>query len=116
MKFKSVKKASELKLDGVDFQIELLDKQLNSVTLTDKSGNVVKFSKHGYSDFAAFVPQPPEMVKKFELRYTLALIGDKTELFDEKYEAESRGRELAGMYPEIRDNMVTKEVEVEQQD
>jgi len=116
MKFKSVKKVQDLKLEGVTFEMELLDKQLQSVTLTDGAGNVVKLSKQGYGDFAAFVPQPPEMVKKFELRYTLALIGDKTELFDEKYEAEARGRELAGMYPEIRDNMTTKEVEVAEQD
>lgn len=94
MNLQSVKKASDLKLDGVTFDCEYRDKTLSAVTLTDKSGNLVRFVLENYS-VRALVPAPPEKktvhVVTAKVRSVNAPIREQ---FDEIHEANERRSEL----------------------
>ncbi len=112
MKWKTTKKVSDLKLDGIKFDVEQTDSTITAITMSDPAGNKVHLTLRSYAIEIA-IPAPPELEKKHQLSYTLALIGDRSETFDEKHEAEARSRDLVDMYPEIRGNVSVKEIEQE---
>lgn len=110
MKFKSVKKASEVTLDGVRVEFDMVDGSIKAVTLTDPKGNVVRCAERGYN-FYVEVPAPPETEKKFKLSGTvLGLPVEK--VFDERHEADD---ELRRLESDVRgdDNIALKIEQIE---
>lgn len=63
MKFKSVKKASEIKLDGVKIELDTVDGSIKGLTITDAKGNLLRVAERSYSLYVE-VPAPPETEKK----------------------------------------------------
>lgn len=61
MKMVKVNSPSEIKLQGIKTDAEFVDGKLNSLTLTDAHGAMVKFGQDYYSTFVVTVPAPPEM-------------------------------------------------------
>ena len=66
MKWKTLKTATEVKLDGIKTEIEWVNGQIYSVLLTDKSGNKLSVRYASYS-FDVSVPAPKETEKKYVL-------------------------------------------------
>jgi len=92
VKFKSVKKTSEIKLDGVKVEFDMVDGSIKAVTLTDASGNVVRCAERGYN-FYVEVPAPPETEKKYRLHGSvLGISVEKT--FDDEFTAKEEQRRL----------------------
>jgi hypothetical protein len=93
MKFKSVKKASEIKLAGITATLDVVDNSTQSITLDDEEGNSVRIAIRSYNLYVE-VPAPPETEKKYQLvGHVLDLPVDR--VFDEKYEAENERRRLS---------------------
>lgn len=94
MKLKSVKNASELKLDGVKVELAELDGSLQSVRFEDAAGHVVVVSMNHYALHAA-IPAPKATVTKYRLHGTLGkVLGAVDATFDSQREAEARRDEL----------------------
>jgi len=111
MKLKSVKKASDLVLEGIKIEIDTVDHSQKAVTFTDVKGNVVRVAHRDYNSLSVEVPAPPEMEKKFKLSGTvLGLPVDK--LFDDQFEARN---ELERLESEVR-NEDERSLKVEQVD
>ena len=112
MKFKTTLKESDLKLDGIDVQVELRDSSIGSITFTDKSGKVIKVI--GEYGFKACVKAPPMMVKKWRLSGKFAGMVDVCEDFDNDYDAKDRLREFERKYsgPDESTGLAITQVEV----
>lgn len=94
MNLKTIKNAADMKLDGVTFDCEFRDKVLSAVTMTDKSGNLVRFVLENYS-VRALVPAPPEKKTVHVVSGKVRVIGTTIrEEFEQPYEANSRRSEL----------------------
>jgi len=94
MNLKTVKSAADMKLDGVKVDCEFRDGSLAACTLTDASGNLVRFALENYC-VKAYVPAPNP--KKTVHVVTGKVRGIGTEIreqFDEPYEANSRRSEI----------------------
>ena len=94
MNLRTIKSSADMKLDGINIDCEFRDKSLAAVTMTDKSGNLVRFVLENYA-VKALVPAPPE--KKTVHVVTGVVRGIGTEIreqFDESYEAQSRHVEI----------------------
>lgn len=111
MNLTNVKKASDLKLDGIAFDCEFRDKSLAAVTLTDKSGNFVRFTVDSYN-FKALVQAPPETKTVHVVSAKVRVLGTPIrEEFDEAYEANSRRSELE--QSDVCDDVAVKTEDVE---
>lgn len=111
MNLKSIKTAADMKLDGVTFDCEFRDKVLAAVTLTDASGNLVRFVLESYS-VRALVKAQPEKKKVHVVSGTVKVVGSPVrEVFDEAYEATSRRVELESA--DVIDNLAVNVEEVE---
>lgn len=94
MNLKTVKKATDMKLEGVSFECEFRDGSLAAVTLTDKSNNLVRFVLENYN-VRALVPAPPAKKTVHVVSGKVRAVGTEIrEEFDEAYEANSRRSEL----------------------
>jgi hypothetical protein len=71
MRFEKVKKDAQLVLKGISFETAWHDGSLQSVTMRDDAGNVLKLAVESYS-FYALVPAAPKMVKRYKVSGTLA--------------------------------------------
>lgn len=92
MKFKAVKKNSEVVLTGVAAEFDMVDGSVHALTLRDGAGNVVRIAMRGYS-MQVEVPAPPVMEKKYRLSGKVLGIGmDCT--FDNQYEADAERERL----------------------
>ena len=107
-KLKQVKKASEMQLSGVDVKPEFRDGQLDSVTLTDSVGAVLKIAMSSYS-MNAYIPAPPSTEKKFVLAGSVANVADVRETFDTRWDAEQRQREIADKFREDLELKITEQ-------
>ena len=94
MQLKSIKRASEIVLDGIAVEIEMRDGSLHAVTFTDKSGNFCKVAKSDYSTMSAYIAAPPTKVKKFQLSGTLEDVSPVKEVFDDEWTANNRKAEI----------------------
>lgn len=94
MNLTTIKTAADMKLDGVNFDCEWRDKVLSAVTLTDKSGNLVRFVLESYS-VRALVPAPVEKKTVHVVSGKVRVVGTEIrEQFDEAHEASTRRYEL----------------------
>lgn len=92
MKFKTVKKPSEVVLDGISVELDIVNDVIKGITLKDAKGNLVRVAERSYNIFVE-VPCPPEKEKKHKL--SGEVIGLPVEkLFDDKYAAEDEKRRL----------------------
>ena len=86
MKFKSVKKGSEVVLAGIKVDLDVVDNAVKAVILTDANGGMVRITERAYSMYVE-VPAPPETEPKFKLSgKVLDLPVEK--LFESEYDAE----------------------------
>ena len=94
MKFKSTKKASDIILEGVTVELDMVDNAVKSVILTDAKGNTVRVIERTYNLYVE-VPAPPEMVKRWKLSgHVLDLPLEK--VFEHEYEAIEEKSRLEG--------------------
>lgn len=70
MRFKSVKNAKDLALAGIAFEIEQVDGSVQSLSMTDSDGNLVRLSLRSYS-LQIEIPAPPKTVKQWQLSGTV---------------------------------------------
>jgi hypothetical protein len=92
MKFKAVKKNSEVVLAGVAAEFDFVDGSVHGLTLRDATGNVVRIAMRSYS-MQVEVPAPPVMETKYRLNGKVLGIGvDCT--FDNQYEADAERERL----------------------
>lgn len=113
MKFQTIKKDSEVFLNGVNVSIDRVDNSLRSITLTDDVGNVVKVQIASYS-MEILVPAAPKMVEKFMLKGNVCgLIVN--EQFDDKYSAENRKNEIESNTRSECELTIEKEMVAEQE-
>jgi len=99
MKFKQVKKVSEMQLSGITIDLDQTGDTLNSVTFTDTEGHTVRVRYSSYSMYVE-VPAPPAMVKKHLVSGKLHGVV-VSESFDEPYPATLRVRELREVGAEV---------------
>lgn len=93
MKWTSVKKDSEFALPGIQIEIERVDGGIKAVTFSIDGKPVAAVQKYGWDTMTIAVPTPPKMVTKYRL--TGEVKGFKIiELFEHKYEAESKSEGL----------------------
>lgn len=86
MKLVSVKKESQIVLNGINFDVLWTDGSIAQVTATDLEGNLVCFKKESY-DFRVLVKEPPKQVVKFLLKGTVAECPVHA-MYDERYQAQ----------------------------
>lgn len=91
MRLQTIKKDSDLVLEGVKFDVQWSDGNIAQVLATDAKGNLVAFKVESYS-FKALVKAPPKKVKKFLLAGTVAGVPVES-FYDDKYDAENAKRE-----------------------
>lgn len=110
MKFKSVKKASEVTLEGITVELDTVDGSIKGVILTDAKGNTLRVIERTYSLFVE-VPAPPEMEKKYRLSGNL--LGLPVNMnFDSKYEADAEQERLERGIRGDESELKVEEVEV----
>lgn len=93
MKLKTMKLASEIKLEGVQAEVILSNGQLERVILRDENKNYVEFGCHQYA-FECRVPAPPEKKEVVRLRGRLGEVIDFEEIFDDRFTAEQRWNKI----------------------
>jgi len=110
VKYKTVKKASEIVLAGVKVDLDVVDGSVKGLTLTDINGSVLRVSDRAYNMFIE-IPAPPETETKFKLSGTVLNLPVE-KLFDQEYDAECEKDRLSR---EVRsdDNCVLKVEKVE---
>lgn len=108
----TVKRTEQMKLDGIIVDAEWRDGSLFAVTLTDKSGALLKIAKSNYGDMSAYTLAPPKKVKQFVVTGEFGSGAAKTapESFDDKFEADNRASELRIIGADV--NIAEAEVEV----
>ena len=112
MKFAAISKNLVPKLKGITIDIDSVNDQPKILTLIDSDGNLVRVGDlGGYSSLLITVAAPPKMVKKYKLAGSLKGLAVE-ELFEEKYLADDRMRELAGLASDS--DLAITEVEVEE--
>lgn len=91
MKFKTIKKASDVTLEGIKVEFEMLDGSVKGLTLTDSKGSLLRVMERGYN-ICVEIPAPPETENKWKLSGTL--LGLPVEkVYDNDWEAkEEQGR------------------------
>lgn len=108
MNLKSIKKDSDAKLSGITIDIDRVDGSVRRVSLRDDKGGLVVIQ--GDYGVSVSVPEPPKMVKQWRIEG--ALKGLKfCELFEAKWDAETRLREL-GAVDEEGNELQPVEVEI----
>lgn len=111
MKLVTVKTKEDIKLNGITVELEIVDNQTKSATLTDADGNMVQFALESYS-FKAYIPAPPVRVKKWVLQGEVLGLA-VNEQFDAEHEAMHRRNQLcSGMYNEPELTITEVELEV----
>lgn len=92
MKWEKVKDSKELQLEGIIIDAVLVGSEVKTIRLTDVKGKCIQIQNTSYAT-QAFVPAPPEKVKKF--RVTAKVCGiDVAKDYDEEFEAKQKQREL----------------------
>ena len=87
MRFVTVKRATEIKLEGVRVSLDIVNGLQRGILITDGKGGVLRVRLAGYSDLSIEVPAPPEVEKKHKLTGSvLGIQVDKT--FDDQFEAQ----------------------------
>lgn len=90
MKLVSAKKSSEVKLNGINVELTIVDGAIKGVTFADADGSIVKCEVDTYS-FKILVPAPTEYVKKYRLLGTFCdVVVDK--VFSDKWGADQDKR------------------------
>lgn len=67
MKYTSIKKDSELSLNGISITVDRTDSGINSITFDDGLGGVIRCRMENYG-WKVEVPAPPEMIEKYLLQ------------------------------------------------
>lgn len=117
MKYKVAKKASEVTLEGVKLELDIVDGSLNAATFTDSKGNLVRLSMRSYS-MCLEIPAPPEMTTKYRLVGTVLpfdIAIDKTYPHFHLAEQE-RDRIYSELDDKYREGLEVKEIEVKAED
>lgn len=110
MRFVTIKRASEIKLEGITARLDVVNNIQKGILLSDSKGNVLRVRISNYSDISIEVQAPPEVEKKHKVTGTvLELPVEKT--FDDRYEADRELSRLEGAAPGNTDLKV-EEVEV----
>lgn len=92
MKFKSVKKASDIVLDGCVVSLDQVEGSIKAVNVKDAKGNRLRVRIDSYN-MSVEVPAPPETVTKYRLHgQVIGINVDK--IFDEEHEAEDEKKRL----------------------
>ena len=92
MRFKTVKKSSEITLEGVKVELDFVDGALKAAHFTDPKGNTLRITERGYNLYAE-IPAPPETEKKYKLHgHVLDVPVEK--IFDDEFEANQEKRRL----------------------
>jgi len=94
MKWQTIKKESEVKLEGVTVTFDVHNKQIVTVTLADKNGGVFRISEGKYSGIDILGPAAPVMVDRWKVAGSFLGFTDINELFENEYEANNRVSEL----------------------
>lgn len=85
MKFVSVKKNADVKLEGITVDFDIVDNSVKAIMLKDAKGNVLRVSERAYNLYVE-VPAPPE--KEIKHKLSGEVIGLKIEkVFDNSREA-----------------------------
>ena len=110
MKWKTVKKDSELALEGITIERETHDTHSRQVTFTDAKGNKVRVT----ADYGMniVVPAPPEMVTRYRLTGSYKGLA-VSETFEYEHEANDRLREFSDAE---EDGLKVEKVEVPVED
>mgnify|MGYP000848319551 CR=1 FL=1 len=114
MNLKEVKNASEIRLGGVNVDIELHNGRAHAVTVTDPNGGMLRV----VSDLTALrllVPEPPKRVTRYHLSGRFAGLVDVSEYFDDQNEAVTWLEEYRKRYigPDEEFGLTVQPVEVE---
>jgi len=110
-----IKQPSDLKFPGLDTQFEYYDGTLQSVSVTDATGNRVVFAAGQYSGMRVMVPAPPPTKEVAVVTGTVRDIGTKIEeQFPDSFTAERRAAELRQSGVCVDVNVTTKEVPAEE--
>lgn len=100
MKFKAVKSADEIKLDGVTIELDKTGDTINGLTITDAKGRLLRIAKRNWSDIALEVPAPPETIKMHIVSGDLLGLPVR-EQFAESYEATNRASAIRAAGGEV---------------
>lgn len=87
MRYAKVKHPAEIQLEGVTVEMETVDDSLQSVTITDVKGNVLKLAMISYTLYAQ-IPAPPKMVKRYAVQGTVLTLPVDLQ-FAHRHEAEN---------------------------
>ncbi len=97
MKLKTIKAAGEIKLKDVHVELEIVDKVIRSITLTDVGGTFLKIT-HGESysnNIKVLIAEQPEVETKFKVTGTLHAGSDSEIPFRKVLDDEHRANNLA---------------------
>lgn len=89
MKYQSVKKQSEIQLEGVTVEIEKVDNSTRAVIITDAKGQQLRIAYASYC-MEVLVPAAPEMEKVYIVKGKVGEVNVPEETFTDSYEAEQR--------------------------
>ena len=88
MKYTIVKKASDVKLEGVKVTFDQTDASVVAVYLKDAKGNVVRI-KAPYSQVQIEIPVPPEIEKRYVVTADVPGLGEVKKTFTNESEAKA---------------------------
>ena len=91
-RYKTVKDHADVKLEGVDVEIEKADTMISAIAITDKAGNKLLIRVKDYS-VSVLVPAPVPTVDRWRLAFSLKGI-QVDELYSNDYLALTRWRDL----------------------
>ena len=91
-KLRNVKEAQDIQLDGISVELDIVGSILKQVTLTDGSGNLVKFGIENYALWCV-VEEEPELKTRYCVSCTWCGV-DVTDYFNDHAQAQHRKSEL----------------------
>lgn len=109
MRFIEVKKQSDIKLNGITVDLDVVNETVKGITLRDTAGGILKVVESGYA-ISVQVPAPPKTEKRWRVAGSLLGI-DMCKDFADQYEAKRERDRLVGGAPES--DLKVEEVEVQ---
>ncbi len=96
MRLKTTKSAQDIKLSDISVELEIVDKHILSITLTDDRGRFVRVAKGDQysSNISVQVPEPEETEDKWVVKATLHKGSDSEILFRKAIDDEHRANML----------------------
>ncbi len=111
MKYITTKKPQEIKLEGINIEVEKVNEDISSLKLTDSKGNILKLNRENYyGSIQVYIKAPPKLEKRW---FVTGKIGE-AEILPKEFDSSSRALDFLNQ--QDNHSLIIEEKDIEIQD